>query len=90
MPTAAVAVIMAPLALSTAIDFNLSPYALSMVVALGSSSAFLSPVGHPVNLLVMGLGGYRFTDYTKVGLPLVILLLLIALFVLPILWPLTG
>jgi len=90
MPTAAVAVIMAPLALNTAIDFNLSPYALSMVVALGSSSAFLSPVGHPVNLLVMGLGGYRFTDYTKVGLPLVILLLLIALFVLPILWPLNG
>jgi len=43
-----------------------------------------------VNLLVMGLGGYRFTDYTKVGLPLVFLLLLIAVFVLPLLWPLTG
>lgn len=90
MPTAAVAVIMAPLALNAAVDFNLSPQALLMVVALGSSSAFLSPVGHPVNLLVMGLGGYRFTDYTKVGLPLVFLLLLIAVFVLPLLWPLTG
>ena len=90
MPTAAVAVIMAPLALNTAVDFNLSPQALLMVVALGSSSAFLSPVGHPVNLLVMGLGGYRFTDYTKVGLPLVFLLLLIALLILPLLWPLAG
>ncbi len=90
MPTTAVAVIMAPLALNTAVDFSLSPHALLMVVALGSSSAFLSPVGHPVNLLVMGLGGYRFTDYTKVGLPLVILLLLIAVLILPLLWPLAG
>ncbi len=90
MPTAAVAVIMAPLALTTAVDFGLSPQALLMVVAVGSSSSFLSPVGHPVNLLVMGLGGYRFTDYTKVGLPLVLLLLAITLFILPLLWPLTG
>ena len=41
-----------------------------MVVAIASSCAFMSPVGHPVNLLVMGVGGYRFTDYSKVGLPL--------------------
>ena len=88
MPTAAVAVIMAPLAIRTAIDMGMSPHALAMVVVLGSSSSFLSPVGHPVNLLVMGLGGYRFTDYTRVGLPLVFLLLLIALFVLPVFWPL--
>ncbi|MBU2102091.1 MAG: anion permease, partial [Candidatus Omnitrophica bacterium] len=90
MPTAAVAVIMAPLALTTAVDFGLSPQALLMVVAVGSSSSFLSPVGHPVNLLVMGLGGYRFTDYTRVGLPLVLILLAISLFILPLLWPLTG
>ncbi len=89
MPTAVVAVIMAPIALSTALEMSYSPHALLMVVALGASSAFLSPVGHPVNLLVMGLGGYRFTDYTKVGLPLVLLLLLISLFLLPIFWPLT-
>ncbi len=88
MPTAAVAVLMAPIALITAGDMGLSPYALMMVVAIGSSSSFLSPVGHPVNLLVMGIGGYRFTDYTKVGLPLVILFGLIAVFVLPIFWPL--
>lgn len=88
MPTAAVAVLMAPMAIVTASNLGLSPYALTMVVALGSSASFLSPVGHPVNLLVMGIGGYRFTDYTRVGLPLVILFGLIAVFVLPIFWPL--
>jgi di/tricarboxylate transporter len=61
-----------------------------MVVAVGSSAAFMSPVGHPVNLLVMGVGGYRFTDYTKVGLGLVVLLLLIVVFVLPLIWPLSA
>ncbi|MCF7822554.1 MAG: SLC13 family permease [Candidatus Marinimicrobia bacterium] len=88
MPTAAVAVLMAPIAMITAADLGLSPHALAMVVVIGSSSSFLSPVGHPVNLLVMGIGGYRFTDYTKVGLPLVILFGLIAVFVLPLFWPL--
>lgn len=88
MPTAAVAVLMAPMAIATASNLGLSPYALAMVVALGSSASFLSPVGHPVNLLVMGIGGYRFTDYTRVGLPLVILFGLIAVFILPIFWPL--
>lgn len=87
MPTAAVAVLMAPMAIVTASNLGLSPYALAMVVAIGSSSSFLSPVGHPVNLLVMGIGGYRFSDYTKVGLPLVFLFGLIAVFVIPLFWP---
>lgn len=89
MPTAAVAVLMAPIAIITANDLGLSPHALAMVVVIASSSAFLSPVGHPVNLLVMGIGGYRFTDYTKVGLPIVVLFGLIAVFVVPLFWPLT-
>ncbi len=88
MPTAAVAVLMAPMAIITASDLGMSPHALAMVVAMGSSSSFLSPVGHPVNLLVMGIGGYRFTDYTRVGLPLVILFGLISVFILPLFWPL--
>lgn len=90
MPTAAVAVLMSPIALGGAAEFGYSPHAMMMIVAVGSSCAFLSPVGHPVNLLVMGLGGYRFTDYTKAGLGLFITLGLITLFVLPLLWPLTG
>ena len=88
VPTSAVAVLMAPLALSTAAELNLSPEALFMVVAVGSSCAFLSPFGHPVNLLVMGVGGYRVTDYARVGWPLFLLLALLVVFYLPLVWPL--
>lgn len=90
MPTAAVAVLMAQIALSASGDLALSPQALLMVVAVASSVAFMSPLGHPVNLMVMGVGGYRFTDYTKVGLPLALLLGLIVVFWLPFVWPLGG
>ena len=89
MPTAAVAVLMAPIGLSTAENLGLSPYALLMVVAIGASCAFLSPVGHPVNLLVMGVGGYRFTDYARVGLPLLVIVFLVVVLLLPLVWPLT-
>ncbi len=89
MPTAAVAVLVAPIAISTAVSEGINPQALMMVVAIGSSSAFMSPVGHPVNLMVMGMGGYRFSDYTRVGLPLVLINFLIALLLVPILFPLT-
>ena len=60
---------------------------LMMVVAISASAAFLSPVGHSANILVMGPGGYRFLDYTKVGIPLTIVVLLISLLVVPIFWP---
>ncbi len=88
IPTVAVAALMAPIALSSAATLGLSPEALVMVVAVGASSAFLSPFGHAVNLLVMGIGGYRVTDYTRVGAPLFFLLLLLAVFWLPVVWPL--
>lgn len=88
MPTAAVAVLMAPIALSSAADQGLSPHALLMVVAIGASCAFLSPFGHAVNLLVMGAGGYKVTDYTKVGAPLLLVVLVVVLLVLPLVWPL--
>jgi di/tricarboxylate transporter len=58
-----------------------------MTVAVSSSAAFLSPVGHPANLLVMGPGGYRFSDYFKVGLPLTIIVMVVLLLELPLLWP---
>ena len=88
MPTAAVAVLMSPIALSTAVSEGLSPQALMMTVAVGSSCAFMSPVGHPVNLLVMGFGGYRFVDFIRVGFPLLILVMVVVLTVLPLVWPL--
>ncbi|MCJ7718255.1 MAG: SLC13 family permease, partial [Anaerolineales bacterium] len=87
MPNPAVAVLLAPIALSAAADLGISPYPLMMTVAVSSSAAFLSPVGHAANLLVMGPGGYRFSDYFKVGLPLTILVLIIVLLVMPVYWP---
>ena len=58
-----------------------------VAVAVSASAAFLSPVGHSANILVMGPGGYRFSDYTKVGIPLTLVVLLVVLFVVPIFWP---
>jgi di/tricarboxylate transporter len=88
MPNPAVAVLLAPIAFSTATELGISPYALLMTVAISTSASFLSPVAHPANLLVLGPGGYRFTDYIKVGLPLTLVVLLTVLLVLPIFWPL--
>lgn len=87
MPNPAVAVLLAPIALRTASDLGVSPYPLMMTVAVSASAAFLSPVGHAANLLVMGPGGYRFADYIKVGFLLTIVTMIVAILVIPILWP---
>ncbi len=87
MPTAAVAILMAPIAFNTAMDLGISPYTLLMTVSLSASASFMSPVAHPANILIMGPGGYRFTDYIKVGLPLTLICLVVVLMVLPIFWP---
>jgi di/tricarboxylate transporter len=89
MPTSAVAILVAPLAINSAADLGMSPYALMMTVGLSASASFMSPVAHPANVLIMGPGGYRFTDYIKVGLPLTLICLLVTLLVLPLVWPLT-
>lgn len=88
MPNAAVAVLLAPIALNTASDLAMSPYALMMTVAVAASTSFLSPVAHPANVLILGPGGYRFTDYVRVGLPLTVVVLIVVLVVLPVFWPL--
>jgi di/tricarboxylate transporter len=78
---------MAPIALNAAADLGLSPYALLMTISLSASASFMSPVAHPANVLIMGPGGYRFTDYVKVGLPLTLVCLVVTLLVLPLFWP---
>jgi di/tricarboxylate transporter len=88
MPNPVVTVLMAPIAINSALNLGLSPQALMMVVALAASASFLSPVGHPANVLVMGPGGYKFTDYVRVGLPLSLVVMVITLLVVPIFWPL--
>ncbi len=89
MPNAVVTVLMAPIAITTAQNLALSPYALLMSVAIAASASFLSPVGHAANVLVMGPGGYRFTDYIRVGFPLTLLMLAVVLLILPLFWPLS-
>lgn len=69
----ATAVIMGPLAIDAAGLLNVSPDAALLAVLVGASSDFLTPIGHQNNLLVMGPGGYRFTDYARMGAPLVAL-----------------
>lgn len=87
MPNLAVAVLLAPIALRAASDLGISPYTLMMTVAVSASAAFLSPVGHSANVLVMGPGGYRFSDYIKVGLPLTLVVLAVVLLIMPVFWP---
>ncbi len=88
IPTAALVLLMAPIALSTANAAGLSPHALLMAIALASSASFLTPIAHPANILVMGPGGYRFRDYFIVGLPLTLLVFVIIIVLVPLLWPL--
>ncbi len=88
MHGAAVAAIMAPIGIQIAQMVGAEPRALVMGVALATSLAFMTPLGHPVNVLVMGPGGYKFRDYAKVGFPLTIILFGVILIFLPIFWPL--
>jgi len=90
IPTAALVVLMAPVALSTASTLGISPYLMMMTVAIAASSSFASPLSHPAHLLVMGPGGYRFADYMKVGVPITIISMLLSVGLLPILWPPHG
>lgn len=85
---AAVSAVVAPIAISAAQTMGIDPRALAMGVALATSMAFVTPLGHPVNILMMGAGGYTFRDYFKVGLPLTILLFIATLVLLPVFWPL--
>jgi di/tricarboxylate transporter len=88
VPTAALVVLMAPIALKTSADMGMAPHALMMAVAMAASASFITPVSHPANVLVMGPGGYRFIDYVKIGLPLTLVVYLVIMVVVPLFWPL--
>jgi di/tricarboxylate transporter len=84
----AAAVVLAPIAVAAARQVGAEPRAIAMAAALGCSMTFLSPTAHPVNVFMMGPGGYRFRDFLRVGLPMTLLLFLTLLVVLPVFWPL--
>lgn len=85
---AAAALLMAPIAASLADGFGASVDPFLMVVAVSASCAFLTPIGHQSNTLVMGPGGYRFGDYWRMGLPLSLLVLVVSLPMILLVWPL--
>ncbi len=89
IPTAALVVLMVPIALETSAGLGISPYPLMMGIAMAASASFTSPISHPANVLVMGPGGYKFMDYVKVGLPLTLVILALLMVIIPIFWPLT-
>jgi di/tricarboxylate transporter len=88
MSNAAAAVLIVPIAIDTALSLGANPQAFVMATIIGASTSFLTPVGHQANVLVFGPGGYRFFDYTRVGGPLNIVLLIVTLVFLPMLFPL--
>jgi di/tricarboxylate transporter len=79
-------IIVIPLALKAAQLTGIDPHPLAMAVALGCSLAFIIPVSHPVNVMVMNPGGYQFKDFVRVGFPLTILAFLVILFTISKVW----
>jgi di/tricarboxylate transporter len=75
-----------PIAISTAAQVNADPMPFIIAVAIGASAAFSTPLGYQTNMIVYGPGGYRFRDFVKVGLPLNIIIMVVALLIIPRVW----
>ena len=88
MSNAAATVLMVPIGIDIAINLGVNPQTFVLAIVIGASTSFLTPVGHQANVLVMGPGGYRFGDYTRVGWLLNVFILIATMIFLPMLWPL--
>ena len=82
----ATALIVIPIAISAAGDMDVSAKPVLMCVTVAAAASFLTPVATPANLMVMGPGGYRFGDYWKLGLPLIVLFGAVAVLLVPVFW----
>jgi di/tricarboxylate transporter len=87
MSHAAAAVLIAPIALSTALELGVSPKPFYIAVAIAASSCFMTPISHQSNALVMGPGSYRFNDYLRVGTPLNLLIWVVGTLTIPLMFP---
>ncbi|MDU8923505.1 SLC13 family permease [Pasteurellaceae bacterium LIM206] len=83
----ATAILMAPIAITMAHQLGLSPVPFAMTVAVAASAAFMTPISSPVNTMVLGPGGYKFSDFIKIGVPFTILVMLVTVFLVPVLFP---
>lgn len=83
----ATAILIAPIAINIALDFNYSPYPFAMTVAIATSASFITPVSSPVKTMIVGPGGYSFGDFVKVGVPLTFLVLVVDILLVPLFFP---
>lgn len=90
MSNAACVVLVAPIAIQMAQGLGVDPRAFAMATAIAASTAFATPIGHQANMLVYGVGNYRFNDFVRVGLPLSLLVMVTTLLVVPMVWPFAG
>ena len=88
MNNAATAAVMAPIALGAALQLGVNPDTFLMAVAVGASCAFLTPIGHQNNTLILGPGGFRFGDYWRMGLPVDVIVIALGVPMLLMVWPL--
>lgn len=75
-----------PIALSVALQLEVDPTPFFVVICMAASASFSTPIGYQTNLIVQGVGGYKFTDFVKIGLPLNLITFLISIFVIPMIW----
>jgi di/tricarboxylate transporter len=83
----ATAVLLLPVAISTALSLGVNPKPFIIAVCFGASACFASPIGYQTNLMVYGPGSYRFTDYLKLGIPLNLLVIVLGMWLIPWIWP---
>lgn len=83
----ATAVLMAPIGVAAASQMGVSPYPFTLIIAVAASAAFMTPVSSPVNTLVLGPGGYRFSDFVKIGVPFTLLIMVVSVWLVPVLFP---
>jgi di/tricarboxylate transporter len=88
MNNAATAAVMAPIAISTAGHLDANSDTFLMAVAIGASCAFLTPIGHQNNTLILGPGGFKFGDYWRLGLPMELIVVVVGIPALLLVWPL--
>jgi di/tricarboxylate transporter len=84
----AAAALVFPIAFSVATQMGLNPEPFAVAIAMAASASFSTPIGYQTNLIVYGPGGYRFSDYLKVGIPLNILFMIVTVTLIPHFWPL--
>jgi len=83
----AAAVLMFPIALAVALSVGIDPRPFMMATMFAAASSFATPIGYPTNMMVYGPGGYRFTDFMRVGIPLNAVLIVVATILIPMVWP---